>query len=312
MVGGGPPATAQESVHPTGIMSGDRVTIRYVAGDSAVAARYLGFLEGLPALAGLPDSLPAGVTVWLAADARTVDSILGGSPPEWSAASAVPSTNELVVPTFDGQLTRPGEAQRILRHEWAHLGLHQYLGELRIPRWFDEGYAEWAGGWDATEGWRLRVLLAAGGLPSLDSLSFAWPVGATEARTAYLLSATVVEYLVGASGERGLQIFLDRWREGGSFETALRTTYGVTSGRLEEDWREYVKGRYGWLFVLSRSAVFWGLLSILLVAMYGIRRRERHRRMEKLRAEELPDRPAFWLGEESDEPPDEAPDPLSR
>lgn len=280
-----------------------------------MAERYLEFLEGLPALAGLPDSLPSEVTVWLAADPGTVDSILGGRPPEWSAAFAVPSTNELVVPTFDGQLTRVGEAARILRHEWAHLGLHQYLGELRVPRWFDEGYAEWAGGWDAGEAWRLRVLLAARSLPSLDSLSFMWPTGATDARTAYLLSATVFEYLVGASGERGLQIFLERWRDGGSFETALRGTYGVTSGQLEEDWREFVKDRYGWLYVLSRSIVFWSMLSVLLLAMYWIRRRDRRRRMEKLSAEELPDHPAFWLGEdggEADGESDGTPDVLNR
>lgn len=282
--------------------------MRYSSQDSAVAERYLAFLEGLPALRGLPDSVPAGVTVWLAADPETLDSILGGRPPEWSAASAVPSTNELVVPTFDGQLTRAGEAARILRHEWAHLGLHQYLGVLRVPRWFDEGYAEWVGGWDAGEVWRLRVLLASRNLPSLDSLSFTWPTGETDARTAYLLSATVLEYLVGASGERGLRIFLERWRDGGSFETALRGTYGVTSGQLEEDWRAFVKDRYGWLYVLSRSVVFWTILSVLLLAMFWIRRRERDRRMEKLEAEELPDRPAFWLGEEEGDPDGEGED----
>lgn len=285
-------------------VSGRRVTVHYAPADSLLAERFLAFLDDQRPLPGLPDSVPAGVDAWLAPDEAVFDSLVGGRPPEWSAGVALPSRNALIVPVYGGGLTRPGEAGRVLRHEWAHLGLHQYLGERRVPRWFDEGYAEWSGGWDAREAWRLRILLATGGMPRLDSLGFRWPGRADAARMAYLLSATVVEYLLSASGEHGLEVFLERWREGGSFEAALRSTYGVTSGQLEEDWRRFVKRRYGWLYVLSHSAVFWAFLALLLLGMAWIRRRERRRRMEKLRAEEPPDRPAYWLGEEGTEEED--------
>ncbi|MFP5355115.1 MAG: hypothetical protein ACLGIK_08170, partial [Gemmatimonadota bacterium] len=41
-----------------------------------------------------------------------------------------------------------GDPIRVLRHELAHLALHEYLGDLPT-RWFDEGYASYAAGeWD--------------------------------------------------------------------------------------------------------------------------------------------------------------------
>ena len=75
----------------------------------------------------------------------------------------------------------------------------------------------------------------------------------------------------------------------------------VTTGQFEEDWRRHVKRRYGWLFVASRSAVFWMLLALVLVFMvYGRRARNRER-LARLRAVEVPDAPAFWSVDETSE-----------
>jgi hypothetical protein len=276
-----------------------RVTVLYAPGDSVRARAYLDFLLDLPTLPGLPDSIPSGVQAYLAPDQVAFDSLVGGRVPEWSAGVAVPSRRMLVLPAWQSSLTGPGAARRVLTHEWAHLGLHQWLDPLRVPRWFSEGYAEWVGGWDATEGWRLRIMLAMGRAPPLDSLSFRWPADRASADVAYLLSATVIEYLVDESGERGLAVLLRRWKDGGSFEDALRSTYGVTSGQLEEDWREWAKARYGWLYVLSHSAVFWLLLTLALLVMVRVRRRRNRERLARLRAEEPPDRPAYWMGEDT-------------
>jgi hypothetical protein len=210
----------------------------------------------------------------------------------------------LVIPTGEGPRVLDGEGRRTLRHEWAHLGLHEYLGELRVPRWFDEGYAQWAsGGFDATEAWRLRVLLAREGSSAMDSLELRWPAGREEARTAYLLAASAVSYLLQGSGDRGLALFLDRWRVQRSFDRALRATFGVTPGQLEEDWARHVRRRYGWLFVLSHSAVFWAMLALVLLLMVTVRRSRNREKLARLRAVELPDEPAFWMEPEQDDGP---------
>ena len=253
------------------------------------------FLGGQPSLPGLPTGLPTGITAILTHDPALFEEVTGGQVPEWRAGVALPEEGTLVIPLGEGRGVADAETRRVLRHEWAHLGLHQSLPGLRIPRWFDEGYAQWAsGGWEALDAWRLRVLLATGGATPLDSLTLAWPREREAARTAYLLSASAVTYLLGESGSRGLEIFLKAWRTERSFDTALRSTFGVTPGQFEDDWRRHVRKRYGWLFVLSHSAIFWLLMTLVLLVMARIRHRSNRERMARLRAGDVPDAPAYW------------------
>ncbi|MEX2466737.1 MAG: hypothetical protein WD995_07485 [Gemmatimonadota bacterium] len=287
-------------------LQGQSVTVYFVEGHAALAERMRSLLDGQPPLPALPDTIPSGVHAVLAHTPAALDEITGGAVPEWRAGVAIPSLNMLVIPAGEGAGVLSGEGLRTLRHEWAHLALDQYLGGLRIPRWFNEGYAEWASsGFDAMGAWRLRVGLALGRTPSMDSLALGWPTGREEARTAYLLAASAVTYLTEGSGERGLAIFLERWRTQGAFEPALRETYGVTSGQFEEDWRAHVKARYGWLFVLGHSSVFWLVLSLALFYMVRVRRIHNEEKLARLRAQELPDLPAYWTypDEEPPSPP---------
>jgi len=277
------------------LIQGSRIAVAFREADSLRAVGILRFMEGLPPLPALPDSLPSGVTLFIAPDPSSYDSLSGGEVPEWGAGVAVPRLNRIVMPGYGTQRTRGWSEARVLQHEWAHLALHQHLRGLRIPQWFDEGYAEWAsGGWNAGEGWRLRVAFALGGAPPLDSLDLAWPRDRAAAGLAYLLSATAVEYLVQESGERGLRLFLDRWKAERSLDAAMRGVYGLTRGQFEEDWKSYVRKRYGWLFVLSHSFVFWLSLALALLVMVRIRRGRNREAMARLRATEPPDRPAYW------------------
>ncbi len=278
------------------------VVVRYAPGDSLLAVRVLDFLVDQPPLPAIPSGLPRAAVAYLAPDESTFRA-LAGRLPDWGAGIALPARRTLVIPVYASGRTAVGGRLAVLRHEWAHLGLHDYLGGLRVPRWFDEGYARWAeGGFDASEAWRLRLLLALGRAPSLDSLALTWPGDRASAEVAYLLAASAVAYLVEESGERGVAVLLDRWRASGSFEQALRVTYGVTSSQLEEDWRGWVKRRFGWLLVLSHSVVVWLVFGILLGALALVRRRRNRERMARLRArdpaEATPDRPAWWMGDE--------------
>jgi hypothetical protein len=274
------------------------VAVRFAAGDSLGAERFLERLRAQPPLPALPAGVPARVIAYLAPDEASFRSLTGGRAPHWSAGVALPSDGVMVIPAYASARSSPGDDGAVARHEWAHLGLHEYLPGLQVPRWFDEGYARWAeGGFDASEAWRLRLLLALGRAPPLDSLTLDWPADAPSAEAAYLLGASAVGYLLEESGERGVALLLERWREGGSFERALVSTYGVTSGQLEEDWRGWVKDRYGWLLVLSQTTVWWVLSAILLVLATAGRRRWRRERMARLRAGEPAEEPAFWKDE---------------
>jgi hypothetical protein len=128
----------------------------------------------------------------------------------------------------------------------------------------------------------------------MDSLSLRWPAELERARIAYLLSASAVAYLLEASGERGLAAFLERWRAERSFDRALTLTFGVTPSQFEEDWKQHVRERYGWLLVLGHSSVFWLVISLVLLFLVGVRRRRNREKLARLRATEPPDDPAYW------------------
>lgn len=293
------PAAAEAQRRPDpfpGSVGGDGFVVRFAPGDSLRAEAVA---EALSAQAGLPalsDDVPRGVTVVLAPDEGTFRRAAGGRPPDWSAAVAIPSLNRIVLPPFGSDRSMGNDHLRTLRHEWAHLGLRQSLPGLRVPRWFDEGYAQWAAGWDRLEVWRLRLRVAFGRTPPLDSLTFRFPGDRASARDAYLLSATTVEYLVDASGEDALALFLERWRERGRFETALREVYGVSTPQLEEDWRGWLKSRYGWVSVLTNSTVAWALLALIVLVLFRIRRVRDRERLARLRATEPPPTPEYWVG----------------
>ena len=291
--------TLRQTLAGGGQLEGTRATVSFMAPDSGKAVRVLAALEVAPPLPGLPPDVPTGVLVLLAPDESVFERLTSGQVPDWGAGVALPAQATIVMPAYVSARGRGWSDTQVLRHEWAHIGLHQYLQGLRVPRWFSEGYAQWAsGGWDWSEGWKLRVALARDRNP-LDSLDLSWPRDQARAQTAYLLSATTIEYLVVQSSPRALEVLLRRWKEVGNFDRAFRSTYGVTTAQFEEDWRRYVEGRYGWLFVLSHSAVFWMFLSLALAAMVGVRRRARRERLARLRAQDVPDQPSFWLEDPS-------------
>lgn len=279
-------------------LQGATITARYQGTDSLRAARALALLESAPRLPGLSQPGPRFM-ITVAPTRALMDSLVGGRVPEWAGAVAISERMEMIIPGGRFWPRTPLEEARILRHEWAHLALAHEMGTLRIPRWFNEGYAEWAaGGWPGGDGWKLRVALAFGDAPPLDSIALSWPRDRVPAEVAYLLSASVIQYLVESSGTPGLETFLVEWKRRRSFEAALRDVYGATMGQLETDWRKWVKRRYGWLTVLADSAVFWAILSVALIAMFVVRRRYRREQMARLRAGEPPDAPEFWKAEE--------------
>jgi hypothetical protein len=221
---------------------------------------------------------PEGTTIVLAPDPAAFSAAAGGRVPEWAGGVAVPSLGLIVMPAYPVAGVDRRSAQATLRHEIVHLILHEAL-PAPIPRWFDEGYAEVASGsWDASAAWTLRVAMLLGRTPPLDSLELRWPREAGRARFAYLLSATMVDHMRRRTGEEGFALLLASWRREGSLDPAVRATWGMTMGQLEEEWRGAVRSRYGWLSLAAGAGALW-LLAIVLgfLALWPRRRRNRVR-----------------------------------
>jgi hypothetical protein len=260
-------------------------------------AREAGRLPGLSADA---PTFGQPLRIILAPDAKRFREATGGRAPDWGAGVAAPDEGLIVLRAYGGTSGAYNELRGLLRHELAHVALHRYLAGARIPRWFDEGYAVWAAGeLDTDAAWLLRIAFATDRAPPLDSLELSWPEMSTDARVAYLLAASAVQYLVDESGTRGLELFLQRWRTGRDFEAALAGTYGLSLDQLELHWRTSVRRRYGWFAALTQSAVFITFAALGILALFFVRKRRDRARLAQLKATEPPDEPAYWTEPET-------------
>jgi hypothetical protein len=205
-------------------------------------------------------------------DLRRLDSLTRGRAPPWAAAIAL-TDNRTVVIRADAD-----ELPRILRHELAHLTLHQVV-RGRVPLWFDEGYAGWAAGeWDRLGLLELNLSVARGALPSLGGLDRALRGATSTADAAYALAVSAVTELARRNPTGTLTPLMARLGAGEEFGAAVLATTGLTLDRFEETWQQTVRRRYGlvtWLFATGG----WLLVSLGVLFLVHFRRQaDRERR----------------------------------
>ena len=223
------------------------------------------------------------VLIAIAPDEARFRAWIGPAAPEWGAAVAFPGERRIVMQGRRAG-SDAGDPISVLRHELAHLALHEAMGDLP-PRWFDEGYASFA----AAETGRDQVLstnvaLVFRGVPSLDSLDAWFYQGAARADAGYALAHRAVAELANLDQARGLTLFFQYWKERGTLDAAVRAAYGLTLAGFEERWRKTMRRRYGGLALIADLAVVGAIVLAMLLPLYITRRRRDRARMEQLRA----------------------------
>jgi hypothetical protein len=217
---------------------------------------------------GLGSSTPGPLRLVVVPDGRRLDSLTLGRAPRWGAAVALLRA--------DG-----GNLSRTLRHELAHLALHQQV-DVRVPLWFDEGFAGWAAGeWDRMGGLELNLAVARGAIPGLRVLDGALRGTETSADPAYALAVSAVAELARRNPSGTLAPLLGRLQEGDDFEAAVLATTGLTVDRFEEEWQRSVRRRYGlatWLL----AGGGWAVVAAAVLGLVHFRRRADHKRREAL------------------------------
>jgi hypothetical protein len=272
-------AAAQQA--PLRLDSG-RVTVVAYPRDARLARSVLDSAVANDSFPGLPRSSQR-ILIAIAPDDRRFRDWAGTGAPEWGAAVAIPSEHRIVMQGSRAG-SDAGNPMQVLRHELAHLALHEYLGDLP-PRWFDEGYASYsAGEWGRDEVLATSIALLAHGIPPLDSLDEGFYFDATRAQAAYALSYRAVASLASLDRERGLALFLRYWKEDGSMEQAIRRAYGITGAGFEERWRKETARRYGALALAANMSVALGLIGLIVVPLYVMRLRSKKRRLAAMLA----------------------------
>jgi hypothetical protein len=197
----------------------------------------------------------------------------GGRAPSWGAGLAFPSTRTIVI-RADG-----GDPRQTLRHELAHLVLHDAV-RVRIPLWFDEGYAAVASSeWDRMDAFRLSWIVLRRDLPGFRELDGSLRASATAAEKAYTLATSAVLELAHRNPSGSLDSLLARMVRGEDFATAVLGSTGLTIDQFEADWQRTIKRRYNLVIWLSAGG-FWLVISLLVGLAWWLRRRsDRPRRL---------------------------------
>jgi hypothetical protein len=272
-------------------LDGGRFTVVAYPADSRLAHSVLDSAQARDTFPGLPRPQHR-VLIAIAPDARHFHEWAGPGAPEWGAAVAIPSEHRIVLQGGRAG-SDAGDPMQVLRHELAHLALHEMLGDLP-PRWFDEGYASYsAREWGRDEVLTTSVALVFHGVPPLDSLDNGFYAGAARANAAYALAYRAVAEMAALDPERGLALFFRYWKETGSLDLALRRAYGLTEAAFDQRWRSHTRRRYGALALLANATVAFGLLGLIIMPLYVLRlRRKRRELAELIAADESAERAA--------------------
>ena len=281
-----------------------RFTAVYFPKDDALAHSLLNQAARTDSFPGLPRP-KRRVLVAIAPDAARFRAWAGARAPDWGAALAFPDSRRIVM-QGSGAGSDAGDPEVVLRHELAHLALHEQLGDLP-PRWFDEGYASLAAReWKREDALAANVALALRGAPTLDELEASFSGGSSLAQAAYALSYRAVAELASLDRERGLSLFFRYWKESGSMDVAVRRAYGMTLYGFEREYQSRTRRRYGALAVVADLSLVLFVVSVLMLPFFIARRlRDRKRLRAMLAADAAAERAAqasaiaFLLGEET-------------
>lgn len=263
---------------------GGRFSVIHCAPDARLARSYLEAAQRNDSFPGLPRPT-AAVSILVAPDAETFRAWVGDQAPEWGAAVAFPARQRIVMQGRYGAAA-DGDPMVTLRHELAHLALHEALGPS-APRWFDEGYASYAAGeWGRDEVLVTSFGLVWRGIPTLAGLDSGFYEGAERAQRSYALAHRAVAELAGLDPERGLSLLFGHWEREGTFERALRRAHGMSSADFEQYWKRRVRRQFGVLALAADLTVLTLVLTVLLGPMWWQRRQKLRRRLEHMREED--------------------------
>jgi len=219
-----------------------------------------------------PQDLGA-IRLIVAADSHDFAALTRGRLPGWGAGAAFPGGHTIVLRADAGDVTGT------LRHELAHLALHQAV-RGRVPLWFDEGYATVAAGqWDLFDRLGINLAVARGAIPGLRDLDGELRASRVSADAAYALAASAVLELARRNPTGTLTPLFARLESGVGFDDAVLATTGLTADRFDEAWRRSVRACFGLVAWTLGAGIWIGMAVLLLVGYETRRRRDRPRRL---------------------------------
>ncbi len=226
----------------------------------------------------LHDSLSYKPKIYIENDLRSFKELIGTAFPDWGAAAALPY-REMIAIKSPAHFSLGKPLGELVRHEYAHLALHDRLRMQNPPRWLDEGVAmyvssEW--GWEDNFAMsRAVVFRSLVPLHEIEDLNL-FPSG--RAQTAYAESYLAVKYILDEYGDGTLNYLLDAIRSRESFNDAFLNTFGSSYKEFEEEYFKFLNTRYNLMTLFGDLYFVWIFLAVVIVIGFFIRlfRRQKH------------------------------------
>lgn len=193
-------------------------------------------------------------------------------------AFAVPQRNLIVIDNSK-MITHPFSLATTLKHELAHLLLHQYIRADIFPRWLDEGLCQWAsdGIGEVIRDPKSSLLNRAaysGNFIRLQELQQNFPPDKRSRLLAYEESKSFVTYLSGRFGREIIFKVLHHMESGLTAEAAIQTASFIPFEVLEKEWRYSLRKKMTWFALLSYYLyeILFALMALITIYAF-IRRR---------------------------------------
>ncbi len=193
-----------------------------------------------------------------------------GAIPDWGIGAANPDRQEIVLLISD-RSSSPKSIE-LVTHELGHIFLHNAVGDVAIPRWFDEGFAQWVSGtMDFRQSSRLAVAVILGRTIPLSSLGDVNSWDADRAELAYAESRAAFNFLMRMSPNGSPVALIRSIAEAGDFEDGFSNATGMTIYRFYRMWSIESAREYNYTLLLADWRIMFSLLTLLFVVLGAIK-----------------------------------------
>jgi hypothetical protein len=177
------------------------------------------------------------VSVWIYESYEELRSAMEQGAREWTGGVSYSDMGVILIGVAESNLAW---GKRAASHELSHVVIdqatHNPFGEL--PRWLNEGLAMYSeGSLESQYKTSLDRAVSQGKLLSLKTISSNFPADANQATLSYAESYSVLKYLIDTFGRDKMSALLNVFKEGATYDGALKVVYGMDTDGLDAAWQ---------------------------------------------------------------------------